>query len=128
MKAYDIYKRSLAIMFENEGEDKMFYDKFTEILNLLICEALPYENSCRASRGEKELREPPSVKSMEDEVDMSYAICGIALPYGIAAHFCRDDGEMYNAEVYMDKYTAALHEAAKYREVDVIDVYGGEAI
>ncbi len=128
MKAYDIYKRTLAIMFENEGEDKMFYDKFTEILNLLICEALPYENSARASYGEAELGAPPTVESMEDEVDMSYDICGIALPYGIASHFSRDDGELYNAEMYREKYTTALHKAAKYRAADIIDVYGGEQI
>lgn len=128
MKAYDIYKRSLAIMFEDEGEDKMFYNKFTEILNLLICEALPYENSVRASRGEAELVALPAVENMEDEVDMSYAICGLALPYGVAAHFSRDDGELYNAEVYRDKYIMALREAAKCRAVDIIDVYGGEQI
>ena len=128
MKAYDIYKRTLAIIFENEGEDKMFYDKFTEVLNLLICEALPYENSVRASRGDAELKSPPTVESMDDEVDMSYDICGIALPYGIAAHFSRDDGELYNAETYREKYITALRETAKYRAVDIIDVYGGEQI
>lgn len=128
MKAYDIYKRALAIIFENEGEDKMFYDKFTEILNLLICEALPYENSRRASMGEKELEAPPAVESMEDEVDMSYAICGVALPYGVASYFCMDDGELYNAEMYREKYTSALRESAKSRMVDIIDVYGGEEI
>ena len=128
MKAYDIYKRTLAIMFEDEGEDKMFYDKFTEILNLLICEALPYENSIRASRGEAELALPPTVDSMEDEVDMSYSICGVAFPYGIASYFCRDDGELYNAEMHREKYLTALREAVKYRAVDIIDVYGGEEI
>ena len=128
MKAYDIYKRTLAIMLENEGEDKMFYDKFTEILNLLICEALPYENSVRASRGEPELEAPPTVEGMEDEVDMSHSICGVALPYGVASYFCMDDGELYNAEMYREKYTSALREAAKYRAVDIIDVYGGEQI
>lgn len=128
MKAYDIYKRALAIMLENEGEDKMFYDKFTEILNLLICEALPYENSVRASCGEKELEAPPTVESMEDDVDMSYAICGVALPYGVASYFCMDDGELYNAEMYREKYTSALIAAAKSRAVDIIDVYGGEEI
>lgn len=128
MKAYDIYKRTLAIMFENEGDDKMFYDKFTEILNILICEALPYENSGRASRGEEELAFPPGVESMEDEVDMSYAICGVALPYGVASYFCKDDGELYDAEKYRERYVNALKEAAKHRAVDIIDVYGGEEI
>ncbi|MBQ8004449.1 MAG: hypothetical protein IJ299_05085 [Oscillospiraceae bacterium] len=128
MKAYDIYKRVLAIMFENEGEDKVFYEKFIEILNLLICEALPYENSCRASRGEEELVSAPTVETMEDEVKISHDICSVALPYGVAAYFSSDDGESYNAAMYRERYINALGEAAKHRIGDVVDVYGGERI
>ena len=125
MKAYDIYKRTLAIMLENEGEDKMFYDKFTEILNLLICEALPYENARRASRGEEPILFPPTVESMEDDVEMSYDICGVALPYGVASYFCIDDGENYNAADYRARFITALHSAAGGAHIsDIEDVYG----
>ncbi len=115
-------------MFENEGEDKAFYENFTEILNLLICEALPYENSYRASRKEAELSVPPVVESMEDTVDLCPDISGIALPYGAAAYFCQDDGESYNAAMYRERFINALNEAAKHRIVEVTDVYGGEEI
>ena len=112
MKAYDIYKRTLALMFENEGEDKIFYDKFTEILNLLICEALPYENARREIRGDERLELPPTVESMEEEVDLSYDICCMALPYGVAAFFSQDDGENYNSADYRNRFIIALHAAS----------------
>lgn len=128
MKAYDIYKRTLALMFEREGEDSAFYDKFIDILNALICEALPYENSVRAGSGKSELAVAPEVGGFNDEVDMCADICGIALPYGVAAYFSQDDGEVYNASMYRERFINALNEAARYRTGEVIDVYGGENI
>ncbi|MBQ8004200.1 MAG: hypothetical protein IJ299_03820 [Oscillospiraceae bacterium] len=128
MKAYDIYKRTCAIMFEREGDDKAFTDKFTGILNALLCEALPYENSVRAASGKEELRLAPQVSDVEDEVDMCDEICGVALPYGVASYFFQDDGESYNAAMYRERFINALSEAAKYRVGDITDVYGGEMI
>lgn len=128
MKAYDIYKRTLALMFERENEDRAFSEKFPEILNALLCEALPYENSVRVSEGAPELKCAPCIMGMDDEVDMCESICGIALPYGVAAYFSQDDGEAYLAAMYRERFINALGEAAKYRFGEVSDVYGGEVI
>lgn len=128
MKAYDIYKRTLALMFEREGDDKEFLEKFTDILNALICEALPYENSVRESDGRTRLTAPPEVSDINEEVDMCGDICGIALPYGVAAYFSQDDGESYNAAMYRERFINALSEAAKCNFRDIQDSYGGETI
>jgi len=128
MKAYDIYKRACALMFEREGEDTAFTDKFPELLSALIAESLPYENSVREAEGRARLTTPQTVNGTEDEIDMCDAICAIALPYGVAAHFCRDDGENYQSLMYREQFVSALHEAARCCFRDVTDVYGGEEI
>ena len=128
MKAYDIYKRTCAIMFEREGEDKSFAENFIGVLNALICEALPYENAHRASRGIKELGAAPQIRSTDEEVDMCEGICAIALPYGVASYFDQDDGEGYKSAAYRERFISALNEAARYSFSDITDVYGGEGI
>lgn len=115
-------------MFEHEGEDKAFLGGFTDILNALICEALPYENSVRESRGKQLLITAPEVSDINDEVDMCGDICSIALPYGVAAYFSQDDGESYNAAMYRERFINALTEAAKCNFRDIEDIYGGETI
>ncbi|MBR5543683.1 MAG: hypothetical protein IKU65_06270, partial [Oscillospiraceae bacterium] len=113
MKAYDIYKRTCAIMFEREGEDKNFSEKFCPILSALLAESLMYENSVRLSLGKEKLLFAPVVSDMEDEIDFSDEIMSIALPYGVAAYFYEDDGESYNAMMYRERFINALTEAAK---------------
>ncbi|MBQ4544513.1 MAG: hypothetical protein II996_02970 [Oscillospiraceae bacterium] len=128
MKAYDIYKRTCAIMFENEGEDKSFTDKFLHILNLLIHEALPYENSVREADGKPLLTFAPEVSDINDKVDMCTPICATALPYGVAAYFYQDDGESYSSAMYRERFVNALGEAARCNFRDITDVYGGETL
>ena len=110
-------------MFEREKEDSAFYESFIEILNILICEALPYENSVRRSLGQDELLSAPEVECMEDGVDMCEKICNVALPYGVASYFSSDDGEVYNSTVYRERFLGALRSAAKAVAGEVEDAY-----
>ena len=128
MKAYDIYKRTLALMFEGEGEDKAFKKNFCNILSAVAAESLPYENSIRRAEGGEELKTAPVISAMEDELPMSDAICSVALPFGVAAYFYQDDGESYNSSMYRERFVNALYEAKKVFFTDIKDVYGGENI
>lgn len=126
MKAYDIYKRTCAIMFEREGEDKIFLEKYPELLNLLICEAFPYENANRISKGKTELTHAPEIRDGDDEVDMCDEICNTALPYGLAAYFYQDDGEVYKSAMYRERFVDALSEASRCCFSAIEDIYGGD--
>ena len=128
MKAYDIYKKSLALLFEREGEDKTFKDNFCAILTSVAAETLPYENSLRESNGEEKLLKSPEISDMEDEVCMCDEICTLALPYGVAAHFADDDGESVRSAIFRERFLTALYGAKKHVFRDVEDVYGGENI
>lgn len=127
MKAYDIYKLTCAIMFENEGEDRAFEKKFPPLLGILCEECLPYENSVREALGKEKLSAAPTVASGEEEIPFCDALCRVALPYGLASLFWQDDGESYNSALYRERYIAAIADAAKVNFRDVADVYGGEA-
>lgn len=128
MKAYDIYKRTCAIMFERVGDDRSFKENFCSILSALLAECLPYENSHRAASGKEKLNAAPVISDINEEVDFCEAITSVALPYGVAAYFSEDDGEGYNAQMYRERFINALYEAAKCNFTQIEDVYGGEEI
>lgn len=128
MKAYDIYKSTLSLMFEDEGEDREFYDKFCGILSTLAAECLPYENAYRRAVGREELLVAPVFSDMKDSVDMCDELCKLILPYGVAAQFFQNDGEDYYASQYRERYRNALSERARCVPCDIVDVYGGEDI
>lgn len=128
MKAYDIYKKTLALMFEREGEDKAFRDNFPALLTSVAAECLPYENSIRKADGRVEVTTPPVVSDMEQDILMSDELCMVAMPYGVASYFCQDDGETQKAQMYRDRFLIALQNSKKCFFEDVTDVYGGENI
>lgn len=125
MKAYDIYKNAASLLFEKEGEDKAFAGMFLRILNIVLAEAYPYENSVRRSLGQDILADIPSAESLDDDIDMCGTICMTALPYGVASFFCQDDGETYLALMYRERFIDGLYAAARCIPEDIEDVYGG---
>ncbi len=125
MKAYDIYKTAASLLFEKAGEDKAFSEMFPRILNVVLAEAYPYENSVRRSLGQKILEKIPTAEGLDDNVDMCDMICRSALPYGVASFFCQDDGDTYLALMYRERFIDALYDAARCNVCDIEDVYGG---
>lgn len=121
----DVYERASALLFEIPGEDSDFRDNLLPLLNILAAEILPYENSIRYSKGEAELDRPPVFELTSDELPFSDDICMMALPYGLASFFCQDESDGYRAHDYRGRYITALQEAAKCKEEDITDVYGG---
>ena len=128
MKAYDIYKRTLALMFEREGEDRDFRDNFCNILTAVAAECLPYENSVRCAEGEEKLAKAPEITDMGDVLPYCDELCTVAIPNGVAAYFAENDGEGYASAVYRERFVNALYEVKKCIFTDVEDVYGGECI
>lgn len=126
MKAYDIYKKTLALMFEREGEDKAFRDNFLAILTSVAAECMTCENSIRKAGGRAELTTAPVISDMEQEVLMSDELCAVAMPFGVASYFCQDDGEADMAKMYRERFVGALVNANKCFFEDITDVYGGE--
>ncbi len=128
MKAYNVYEKALALMFEAPGEDKSFKRMYLPILNLLVEECFKYENSVRESEGKEKISRAPRITDAESEIPYCDELCNIALPYGLASFFYQDDGENGKATLYRNRYIDALDELAKINFYDIEDIYGGDEV
>ena len=125
MKANDVYMTALSFLSEKPQQNDV--KKFSlGWLNLLLAEALPYENSVRSAGGQELLPRSPEISDLQEEIPYCEEICKIVLPYGLAEFMFSDDGDLYNAERYRSRYVSALSEVQKYNFGDIEDVYGGE--
>lgn len=125
MTARDIYDLACNIMFEESGEDRYFKRSALSLINLLISEAMPYQNSRERARGEA-ASEFTACSSFDSEIKLDLPIAYHALPFGLAAYFYQDEEDNFRAQDYRGRFITALCEAAHFCETDICDLYGGE--
>ena len=123
MKAKDIYTAACGFLFENPGEDKDGEKYYIGFLNVLLGEALPFENAVRAAEERELLEQAPTVESGDSEIPYCDAISRIALPYGLASWFFQDLADVYQAENYRNRYIGALNDARQHRFTAIEDAY-----
>ena len=122
MTAGDVYRRALAYLYDREGRDLDFKQFFPEFLNALLLEALPCQNS-RLAAAEKPPITAQVVTGASDELSYDDEVCGLALPYGLAAYFFADEGEDGKAAAYRERFIAALDDLSKAAAAPVADGY-----
>ena len=93
-------------------------------MNLLLQEALPYENSVREFEGREPLEKAQVVASLDETVVYCDQITRAALPYGLASWYFQEALDNFQAENYRNKFIAGLEDAKKYIPGSVVDVYG----
>ena len=129
MTAEEIYELALSYVFERKRQDKDYLDFFPLFLNTVMQEALAYENIIRRMSGNTPLAVAPRITAndMEAELDFSESLCRVALPYGVAAFYCQDDGDNYRAADYRNRFIIALSDAVTAvngaQITDIEDVY-----
>jgi len=129
MTGEEIYEIALSFVFERKREDADYEDFFPLFLNSVMQEALAYENMIRRRKGKVALAVAPRItkEQMNEELDFSEGLCRVALPYGVAAFYCQDDGDSYRAADYRNRFIAALTEAVTAESGaqigDIEDVY-----
>lgn len=119
MSVKEIYESALKYLFEQAGEDADFAREAPGLVQALLWEALPYENSIRRTRGEAELSEAPEVRSMEDAIAFDGYICRVALPFGLAAYFWQDECDDYKAQDFRGRFLDALAFSARAWEENI---------
>ena len=125
MTLEELYTLSLSFLAEKPQNN----DLKTFIIpwvNLLLQEALPYENTIRHYRNEPILEKAPTLNDWQEEIPYCEEIVRVALPYGLASFIFQDDDNEYRTERYRNLYVSALMEIMKAWPRDIIDVYGGE--
>ena len=126
MTGEEIYEIALSFVFERKREDADYEEFFPTFLNTVMQEALAYENMIRRKSGRAALSVAPKITKdgMNEELDFSESLCRAALPYGVAAFYCQDDGDNYRAADYRKRFITALADAVGGVHMsDIEDVY-----
>ena len=126
MTGQDIYERACAYLMEKPDEDKTFSEHVLTLINALIAEAIPYQNSRNRAAGNPEISEA-AIAALDEAVKLDPALAAVALPFGLASYFLQDEVDAYQAEVYRARFDRALNDARQCAPLDVEDVYGGDA-
>lgn len=127
MTGEEIYEIALSLVFERKREDADYEEFFPSFLNTVMQEALAYENMIRRKVGRVAVSVAPKItkETMNDEIDFAESLCRVALPYGVAAFYCQDDGDNYRAADYRNRFIIALGDAVGGVHMnDIEDVYG----
>lgn len=126
MTGEEIYEIALSFVFERKREDKDYLEFFPLFLNTVMQEAFPYDNMIRRKSGKiaRALAPRITAEQMNEEIDFAEELCRVALPYGVAAFYCQDDGDNYRAADYRQRFITALSEAVNGGYVhDIEDAY-----
>lgn len=126
MTGEEIYEIALSYVFERKRADADYLEFFPMFLNTVMQEALSHENIIRRKSGRLALALAPKITGdeMDKEIDYSESLCRVALPYGVAAFYCQDDGDNYRAADYRNRFITALADAVGGVHMsDIEDVY-----
>jgi hypothetical protein len=125
MTAQQIYEIASSFLYESNGEDEESKEYSLGFLNVLLQEALPYENSIRRHKEMAELSSAPYITDFGTTIEYDDSITRIALPYGLAAHFFQEAMNDDQAENYRGEYALALVRAGKATQGVIEDANGG---
>ena len=125
MTANEIFDTAAGWMAQSRADSDDLAPFVPGMLNVLLEEALPYENALRRFEGKAELQQAPRVTSetMDQQIDFHDALLRIALPYGLAADFYRDDENYAVMDDFRSRFVTALTDSIKTAAEAVEDLY-----
>lgn len=126
MLASDIFAKAVAYLSQSPEESEDLAQFTPHWLDLLVMEALPYENTRRRYLADPllpELDTAPTITGLDTDIPFGDEICRVALPYGLASQFFIDDAEDYRAQDFRARFIAALQDSQRIRSESVVDLY-----
>lgn len=125
MTANQIFETAAAYLTQSMADSDDLAEFVPMWLSVLLAESLPTENQLRRWEGREELAAAPLVTAgtMGEDIPYHEDILRIALPYGLAGDFWRDDDDDYRANDFRARYISALSDAIRAEGESVRDVY-----
>ena len=125
MTANEIFDTAAGWMAQSRADSDDLAPFVPGMLNVLLEEALPYENALRRFEGKAELQQAPRVtlETMDQQIDYHDALLRTALPYGLAADFYRDDENYAVMDDFRSRFVAALTDSIRTAAEPVEDLY-----
>lgn len=126
MTAKDLFALAAGWLGQSVADSEQLAPFVPGMVNTLLAEALPYENALRRFAGAAELERAPSVtaETMDAPLDWQEVLLRTALPYGLAADFCRDDENYALMDDFRARYLAALSDSLRAAPEAAADCYG----
>lgn len=124
MTGKKILKRALSYLMEKPGDDAAFLFNAPELINALIAECVPVQNSRNRARGEAEIKSL-AIEELDDEVNLDEIFTEVAIPIGLASAFYNDELDFERANIFRTRFENTLAQAKKYFNTDISDSYGG---
>lgn len=121
LTAEDVYTLACSLLLEKTGQDNDWELHFLPLLNLLLVESYPAARSLAEAEGEILL--PFTAQNPTSVIPYDDAIVRLALPFGLAASFCRDNGDGLWAQEFQNRYLDALTFASHAVAFPMTDVY-----
>lgn len=126
MTGEKILSRALSYLMEKPGEDKAFSTHALELINALIAECIPIQNTRRNARGEEKLKSL-RIEALTDTVALDEIFTEVAIPQGLASAFYSDELDFERAAIFRTRFENTLISAKNYFCNDIVDAYGGDA-
>ena len=126
MTPNEIFETAVGWMAQTRAESEDLAPFVPGMLNLLLAEALPYENILRTAAGRPQLARAPRLGTgeMDRELDYHETLVRVALPYGLAADLYREDENYSLMEDFRSRYVTALQESVQAVQGEAVrDVY-----
>ena len=125
MTANEIFDTAAGWMAQTRTDSDDLAPFVPGMLNVLLEEALPYENALRRFEGKDELTAAPKVteETMDQPIDYHEVLLRVAMPYGLAADFYRDDENYAVMDDFRGRFVTALADSIKATAEPVEDLY-----
>ncbi len=125
MTGEKIFKRALSYLMEKPDEDRKFSENALELINAYIAECIECQNSRNLSRGEEKITSA-EIKSLSEEVKLDDILTEVAIPFGLASEFFRDELDETRANIMRNRFESLLSHARRVCTTSILNVYGGE--
>ena len=125
MTGNEVFAAAAAYLAQTRPDSEEWKPFVPHWLNLLLEESLPYENAWRTMQGLELLETAPCLTqdTMDEPLEYHEALVRIALPYGLASDFWRDDDNDYRANDFRARYVSALEDCLRGEPQPIEDVY-----
>ena len=125
MTGNEVFAAAAAYLAQTRPDSEEWKPFVPHWLNLLLEESLPYENAWRTMQGLELLEKAPCLTqdTMDEPLEYHEALVRIALPYGLASDFWRDDDNDYRANDFRARYVSALEDCLRGEPQPIEDVY-----
>ncbi len=115
-----LFDITIGLMNDQKSNSSGYSEYFLPILNTVLSECLPHENTLRYRDGMEELSQAPYIESMSKEIPYHEEMVRNILPYGIGMFLFLGDDENVKATFFSSKYeeNKTRYTAAIYVETE----------